>query len=149
LVDILSIAIINGVHEQRDNISFVASHPVTNDELNTLFAASWPQHEPRDFQPLLGRNLAHICAYHSQILVGFVNLAWDGGVHTFILDTTVHPDFRRRGIGQQLVLQAIDMARRQGIVWVHVDFEPHLQNFYQSCGFKPTAAGLLNLGSGL
>ena len=26
---------------------------------------------------------------------------------------------------------------------VHVDFEPHLESFYRSCGFQHTAAGLI------
>ena len=133
------------MNENRDEVSYVVNHPVTNTELNALFAASWQEHEYRDFQPVIKHGLAHICAYHSTLLVGFVNLAWDGGVHTFILDTTVHPNFRRCGIGQQLVHQAIDAARQKGIVWVHVDYEPHLQSFYQACGFKPTTAGLLNI----
>jgi GNAT superfamily N-acetyltransferase len=129
----------------NSEISFSANLPVTDNELNTLFAVSWPNFKPRTFQPALKRNLAHICAYHSTLLIGFVNLAWDGGIHAFILDTTVHPDFRLRGIGQELVRRAIEAAREQGVEWVHVDYEPHLQSFYEGCGFKSTAAGLLNL----
>ena len=29
--------------------------------------------------------------------------------------------------------------------WLHVDFEPHLEGFYRACGFRPTAAGLIDL----
>jgi len=39
--------------------------------------------------------LAYACAYDAEHLIGFVNLAWDGGIHTFLLDTTVHPDLQR------------------------------------------------------
>jgi ribosomal protein S18 acetylase RimI-like enzyme len=120
---------------------------VTNDDLNALFAASWPAHAESDFQPILSRSLAYICAYDAERLIGFVNLAWDGGIHAFILDTTVHPDLRRRGIGQQLVLKAAAVAQACGVEWLHVDFEPHLRHFYQSCGFQPTEAGLLLLKS--
>jgi ribosomal protein S18 acetylase RimI-like enzyme len=35
-------------------------------------------------------------------LIGFVNVASDGGQHAFILDTCVHPAFRRRGMSQPL-----------------------------------------------
>ena len=78
-------------------------------------------------------------------MVGFVNVAWDGGIHAFIIDTTVHPSVRRNGIGRELVRRAAEAARTEGIVWLHVDFEPHLRAFYSACGFTPTEAGLMRL----
>lgn len=78
-------------------------------------------------------------------MIGFVNLTWDGGIHAFLLDTTVHPDLRRRGIGTELVRRAAVVARERGIEWLHVDFEPRLSGFYRNCGFRRTAAGLMNL----
>jgi GNAT superfamily N-acetyltransferase len=79
-------------------------------------------------------------------LVGFVNLAWDGGDHAFVLDTTVHPDHQRRGIATRLVARATEAARAAGCDWLHVDFEEHLRPFYlDACGFRPTDAGLIRL----
>ena len=118
---------------------------VTSVDLNELFARSWPDHECRDFTPELVRSLAFVCAYAGEDLVGFVKLAWDGGIHAFLLDTTVHPALRRRGIGRQLVKYAVSVARDNGIRWVHVDFEPRLREFYRGCGFEPTEAGLIRL----
>ena len=118
-----------------------------NEELNVLFNAAWPEHTWRDFQPVLSRSLAFVCSYHEEKLVGFVNLAWDGGEHSFILDTLVHPMFRRRGIGRELVKRAVGEAESHGLKWVHVDFEPHLQKFYDECGFRSTLAGLIRLGT--
>jgi GNAT superfamily N-acetyltransferase len=124
----------------------VSPSPI-NDELNALHDASWKNHTWCDFEPVLTRSLAFVCAYYDKHLVGFVNLAWDGGEHSFLLDTLVHPEFRRRGIGQELVRRAVAEAEERGIKWVHVDFEPHLQPFYDGCGFKHTAAGLIRLES--
>ena len=129
--------------DHLDKISFSTSHAATHDELNELFGASWPQHESRDFGPILSRSLAHVCAFHGTQMIGFVNLAWDGGAHAFLLDTTVRPGSRRRGIGRRLVLLAVEAARLGGVEWVHVDYEAHLEPFYRSCGFGTTAAGLL------
>ncbi|TDC74765.1 GNAT family N-acetyltransferase, partial [Streptomyces hainanensis] len=39
-------------------------------------------------------------------LVGFVNVAWDGGAHAFLLDTVVASDHRRLGIAARLVAVA-------------------------------------------
>jgi GNAT superfamily N-acetyltransferase len=118
---------------------------VTNHDLNTLFAAAWPDHQPANFDPILARSLTYISAYNDTTLIGFVNVAWDGGVHAFLLDTTVHPHSQRRGIGQQLVHHARIAAQEGGIHWLHVDYEPHLETFYRRCGFEPTLAGLIQL----
>ena len=128
-----------------DGIVYRISPSVKNDDLNALFTAAWPGHLERDFQPILSRSLVYVCAYQGSRLVGFVNVAWDGGIHGFVLDTTVHPQWRRRGIGRQLVLDAIAAARQRGIEWLHVDYEPRLEGFYRRCGFTHTAAGLLRL----
>lgn len=126
-------------------INYHTSPPVTNEQLNNLFAAAWLGHTPSDFTNILNHSLLYICAYEDKHLVGFVNVAWDGGIHAFILDTTVHPDFQRRGIGIELVRCAAVQAQQRGIEWLHVDYEPHLEDFYRKCGFQPTLAGLLNL----
>ena len=80
--------------------------------------------------------------------MGFVNAAWDGGVHAFVLDTMVRADHRHRGIGAALVAAAFDGARAAGCEWLHVDFDPHLRSFYfEACGFRSTDAGLVSLTS--
>jgi GNAT superfamily N-acetyltransferase len=126
-------------------VTYRISSPVANTALNSLFAAAWPEHSPRDFTPILAHSLAYVCAYTGETLVGFVNLAWDGGIHAFLLDTTVHPACQRQGIGRALVATAITAARARGVHWLHVDYEPHLKPFYHVCGFTPTAAGLIAL----
>jgi GNAT superfamily N-acetyltransferase len=126
-------------------INYRLSPLVSNDDLNRLFGVSWPNHSPSDFQKVLQRSLAYVCAYDGDDLVGFVYLAWDGGAHAFLLDPTVDPAFRRRGIGRRLVEKAVAVARSRGLEWVHVDYEPELEGFYRGCGFRPTLAGLIRL----
>jgi GNAT superfamily N-acetyltransferase len=123
------------------------SPPVTNEALNELFATAWDNYESSDFEPILKRSLLYVCAYMEERLVGFVNVAWDGGIHGFILDTTVHADYQRQGIGRKVVEAAIEASRARGIEWLHVDYESHLDQFYKECGFRHTAAGLFNLKS--
>lgn len=82
-------------------------------------------------------------------VAGFVNVAWDGGDHAFLLDTKVRGDLQRHGIGTALVRVAAEEAKSAGCEWLHVDFEPHLRRFYfDSCGFRSTEAGLIRLGIG-
>jgi len=126
-------------------IEYAISPDIGNEALNALFTDAWSHHTPRDFSPVLFQNLGHVCATLDGELVGFVNVAWDGGVHAFLLDPTVRSDLRRQGIGTSLVRLAIDLARSKGVEWLHVDFEPHLSGFYAKCGFRSTEAGLINL----
>lgn len=78
-------------------------------------------------------------------LVGFVNVAWDGGIHAFLLDTCVDPARQGEGVGRELVRRATDAARDAGCAWLHVDFEPQLEGFYARGGFSSAPAGLLRL----
>ncbi len=79
-------------------------------------------------------------------LVGFVNVAWDGGAHAFLIDTKVRPDHQRRGIGTELVRIAAQNAKHAGCEWLEVDFgEEHAPFYFDACGFTPTRAGLLHL----
>jgi ribosomal protein S18 acetylase RimI-like enzyme len=81
-------------------------------------------------------------------LVGFVNVAWDGGDHAFLLDTKVAGKHQRQGIATALVRHAVRHATAAGCEWIHVDFEEHLAAFYlDACGFRPTSAGLIHLAA--
>ena len=113
--------------------------------MQALWRRAWGDAGPDSFQPVLRRSLAHVGAYDGATLIGFVNVAWDGGVHAFILDTCVDADYRRQGIALTLVERAAALARERGAHWLHVDFELHLEGFYRKCGFGPTAAGLMRL----
>ena len=126
-------------------IEYRARPTVADRDLNALFAGVWPTHTARNFANELQHCLSYVCAYERDQLIGFVKLAWDGGMHGFVLDTTVHKRLQRRGIGRALVARVIDEARRHKIEWVHVDYEPHLRPFYEACGFSGTDAGLLRL----
>jgi ribosomal protein S18 acetylase RimI-like enzyme len=80
------------------------------------------------------------------LLIGFVNVAWDGGDHAFLIDTKTRGSRQHRGIGRNLVREAVVGARAAGCEWLHVDFERQLTPFYlQACGFRRTDAGLIHL----
>ena len=84
----------------------------------------------------------------ARAVIGFVNVAWDGGDHAFLLDTKTHSMFQHKGIGTRLVEVAARHAKTAGCEWLHVDFEPNLEPFYlDACGFRPTPAGLIHLPS--
>jgi GNAT superfamily N-acetyltransferase len=122
---------------------------ITNAELNALHAEGFghPVFADDDWlTPLERYSLGWVSARVADDLVGFVNVAWDGSTHAFILDTLTAARLRRQGIGTRLVGIAEQHARAAGCEWLHVDFEPELRSFYlDDCGFRPTDAGLIRL----
>jgi GNAT superfamily N-acetyltransferase len=132
----------------RSDIEYGLNGGVSNEALNALYAASWPSHRDRDFSALLPHYLAYVCAFEDERLIGWVYVAWDGWQHAFLLDPTVHPDYRLRGIGSELVRWAMEASREAGCEWLHVDYAQDLARFYEACGFCPTSAGLIRLNEG-
>jgi GNAT superfamily N-acetyltransferase len=128
-------------------IAFAVNEPVANEELNALRQAAWGGRQDADWTEMFARAFGWVAARRDGELVGFVRLLWDGDVHLFLLDTTVHPSVQRQGIGARLVREAVAMARATNCEWLHVDYEPHLESFYAAAGFRPSHAGLIDLSA--
>jgi GNAT superfamily N-acetyltransferase len=131
----------------KNDVQVVERPKLSDVELNELFTASWPAHAARSFAPILQQSLSYFGACHESTLVGFVNVAWDGGDHAFLLDPTVLPAWRRRGIGLALVAAAVDACAARGVEWLHVDYDATLEPFYRKAGFTQTQAGLIRVPS--
>lgn len=124
--------------------------PFAADEVETLHAAGFAREADGTWdwrKQVEDHSLGWVCARDEAAhLIGWVNVAWDGGVHAFILDTVVASTRRRQGIATRLVELATDGARAAGCEWLHVDFDDHLRSFYlDSCAFTSTGAGLIRL----
>jgi GNAT superfamily N-acetyltransferase len=124
----------------------------TTAELNGLHAEAfetriYDESEWNWLAQVQGHSLGWVTARAADgMLLGFVNVPWDGVVHAWIQDTMVARSARHRGIGRRVVEVAVEEARKAGCDWMHVDFEDDLRPFYfDSCGFKPTNAGLIAL----
>jgi GNAT superfamily N-acetyltransferase len=119
--------------------------PFENGELNELHAEAFgtrvfDETEWNWVGQVQRHSLGWVVARDGDVLVGFVNVPWDGLVHAWLQDTMVAKGGRRKGVGSAM---AVDEARRAGCEWLHVDFEAHLRPFYlDACGFRPTDAGL-------
>ena len=124
--------------------------PVTDAEMLTLVRAHGGRPEAGWWDQIRPYSLGWVTArlQGGGGLVGFVNVAWDGCDHAFLLDTKVAAEHQREGIGTALVGHAAGHAKAAGCEWLHVDFEEHLAAFYfDACGFRPTTAGLIHLGA--
>ncbi|WP_219413051.1 GNAT family N-acetyltransferase [Pseudonocardia nigra] len=122
--------------------------PVDDAVLSALHAAAFGGTDGRQrwAQRLDGHSLTWVGAFEGERLVGFANVAWDGGVHAFLVDVMVEPERQGCGLGAAVVAEAVRLAAAAGCAWLHVDFVADLAPFYLGrCGFSPTAGGLIAL----
>jgi len=137
---------VRGLRASAD-VRFAWRGDATDDELVALTRSYGGNAEVGWWNRIRPHSLGWVTArLDNGTLIGFVNVAWDGGDHAFLIDTKVSIDHQRRGIGTELVGIAARHAKEAGCEWMEVDFDDHLASFYyDSCGFAPTPAGLLHL----
>lgn len=130
-----------------DDVCYSWWEEITDDEMVELVQSHGGGAVPGWWHRVQQHSLGWVAARDlTGVLVGFVNLAWDGGNHAFLLDTKTRGTWQRRGVGTELVRRAASHAAAAGCEWLHVDFEPHLAPFYfDACGFRSTEAGLIHL----
>lgn len=122
-------------------ISYAVRVPIDLEQLQRLFVAAWDGVPKPHYDRVLSCSFTWVTAMDDDELVGFVNVAWDGGIHFFMLDTTVHPSRQRQGIGSQLVRRALAACQGHG-EWMHVDSDDELmEHLYFANGFQPANAG--------
>jgi ribosomal protein S18 acetylase RimI-like enzyme len=128
-------------------ISYTWRMPITDQEMVDLVVSHGGSPSVGWWDRVSAHSLGWVGARDAaDVLVGFVNVAWDGADHAFLIDTKTRASHQRRGIGRELVRQAVVNVRAAGCEWLHVDFEPHLASFYlDACGFRRTDAGLVHL----
>jgi len=122
---------------------------ITDDEMVDLVESHGGRSEAGWWDRVSGHSLGWVSARDGDgLLIGFVNVAWDGGDHAVLIDTKTRASHQRQGIATEVVRRAALHAKTAGCEWLHVDFETHLDRFYfGACGFRPTDAGLIHLYS--
>jgi ribosomal protein S18 acetylase RimI-like enzyme len=130
-----------------DDVTYCWRGPVTDAEMVELVEAHGGRAQPGWWDQVRPYCLGWVTArLAAGILLGFVNVAWDGGDHAFLLNTKVRSEYQRSGIATEVVRVAVARSQAAGCEWLHVDFEEHLAPFYfDACGFRPTLAGLIHL----
>lgn len=128
-------------------ISYAWRDPITDEEMVDLIDSHGGNAVAGWWNDVKQHSLGWVGARDGAgVLVGFVNVAWDGGVHAFLIDTKTRGTHQHRGIATAVVDLAVAHARAAGCEWLHVDFLPELRPFYfDACGFRPTDAGLIRL----
>lgn len=70
-------------------------------------------------------------------IIGTVLGSFDGR-RGYIQKLVVHKDYRRKGVGQQLVKKVVKKLQAIGALYIPISCEDELVPFYIKCGFKKT-----------
>jgi len=89
----------------------------------------------------------HVCAVEDQMLLGIGSLTiknnlWQEGYLGYIEELVVHEQFRRRGIGTQLLEHLCSVAREKGCKRIELDSAFNRKashEFYERLGFQSRA----------
>jgi GNAT superfamily N-acetyltransferase len=69
--------------------------------------------------------------------VGMGRVISDGVSDGYIQDLVVLPEYRKTGIGAQIVSTLVKKCLEQGISWIGLIAEPDTEKFYLPFGFQP------------
>jgi len=69
--------------------------------------------------------------------VGMGRVIADGVSDGYIQDLVVLPQYRKSGIGRQIVSALVNRCLQSGITWIALIAEPDTEKFYRPLGFHP------------
>ena len=71
--------------------------------------------------------------------IGMGRVLSDGVSDAYIQDVVVVPEFRRQGIGQEIIRLLTEHCAARGISWIGLVAEPGTQVFYERLGYRALA----------
>ena len=69
--------------------------------------------------------------------IGMGRVIADGVSDGYIQDLVVLPEYRKGGIGTQIIAILVSRCLQSGITWIGLIAEPDTEKFYSPLGFKP------------
>ncbi len=69
--------------------------------------------------------------------IGMGRVISDGVSDGYIQDLVIFPEYRKTGIGTQIVSTLVKKCLEQGVLWIGLIAEPATEKFYLPFGFHP------------
>ena len=109
-----------------------------DDVLHLYQAVSWTNYtnQPQMLEQSLTHSLAIYVARDGEKIVGLVRLVGDGFSSVFVQDLIVLPSYQRRGIGSDLMKEALEDYKDAYQVQLVTDQTEKNLGFYRSLGFE-------------
>ncbi|HET6581408.1 MAG TPA: GNAT family N-acetyltransferase [Methanoregula sp.] len=117
-------------------------HSWDEEEIAALYrAGGWWKEDYRteDLRHLMRGSYAFAVAAENKTgrAVGMGRVISDGISDGYIQDLVVLPEFRKSGVGAQIVAALINRCLQAGITWIALIAEPGTERFYLPFGFHP------------
>jgi GNAT superfamily N-acetyltransferase len=102
----------------------------------------WAQGRLCETQERLVREAARVVGlYHEDRQIGFTRAASDGFVFAYLADVYVLTEFRRQGLGTELVRFSVEEGSLAHLRWLlHT---PDMHGFYKKAGFSEPSARVM------
>lgn len=116
--------------DDRNRVDVDAVHRFLDQE------SYWARGRPRELQERLVREADRVVGlYHGDRQVGFARVVSDGVAIAYLADVFVVADVRGRGLGTEMVREAVEHGPHAGLGWVLHTEDAH--GLYAKLGFRP------------
>jgi GNAT superfamily N-acetyltransferase len=125
-----------------DNSTIQLVHSWDEIEIANLYrAGGWwkEEYDPAQILHLIQGSFLFAVAVDTKTgrAIGMGRVISDGVSDGYIQDLVVLPEYRKTGIGTQIVSTLVKKCVEQGISWIGLIAEPATENFYLPFGFHP------------
>jgi ribosomal protein S18 acetylase RimI-like enzyme len=125
-----------------DDIAIQLVHAWDELEIANLYrAGGWwkEEYDQRELPRLIRGSFLFAVAVDRKTghAVGMGRVISDGVSDGYIQDLVVLPEYRKTGIGAQIVSTLVKKCVERGISWIGLIAEPDTEKFYRSFGFHP------------
>ncbi len=125
-----------------DNIAIQLVHSWDEVEIANLYrAGGWwkEEYDPNELPRLIKGSFLFAVAVDIKTgqAVGMGRVISDGVSDGYIQDLVVLPEYRKTGIGTQIVSTLVKKCVEWGISWIGLIAEPDTEKFYLPFGFHP------------
>ena len=104
--------------------------------------AYWAKGRSRELITRLIREASRVVGlYHGDRQIGFARIVSDGASFAYLADVYVLPDYRGRGLGMELVKEAVDRGPYADRRWLLHTEDAHA--LYEKLGFGPGSRKLM------
>lgn len=124
----------------EDEIAVRIVHAWDEDELVALYrAGGWwkEEYNAGDLRFLIRGSFVFVIATDAKTgkAIGMGRVIADGVSDGYIQDLVVLPQYRKSGVGREIVAALVDRCLQSGITWIGLIAEPGTEAFYLPLGF--------------
>ncbi|MBO4633725.1 MAG: GNAT family N-acetyltransferase [Lentisphaeria bacterium] len=115
-----------------DSIEYRVPAQIPPAEAAELYVeAGWMDHADIEaVSAMLRGTFAVSAAFHNGHLIGFMRAFSDGISDAYMLDLIVRKDYRKQGIGREILTRLTDYLKQRGIDWILCIGAPGTEAFY-------------------